>query len=259
MHRLLLALLLATAAFCACCSTGSAIVIPDSFPAAKFGLFIHFAPVVEWGAELSWPLVCTKLPCEVQSANPSTITIRTIDELKRHRRAYASLPAAFNPRSFDADALAELAAAAGFRYVVFTTVHCDGFANYRTQTTNYSIEHTPFGRDMFALIASAFRKRGIRVGAYYCPSLWQAAALASLFSLNAFVHSGYRNNDLYWYPDATTALAIGCRPSYDPLRFPQRWDSFVSFVHKQVTELIDQYRPDLFWFGQRTSWKCKAF
>lgn len=46
------------------------------FTSAKFGLMVHWAPVSQWGAEVSWPLVCERLPCSLQSANGSIKVIQ---------------------------------------------------------------------------------------------------------------------------------------------------------------------------------------
>lgn len=89
-----------------------------------------------------------------------------------HREAYAALAGTFNPVQFNATLMADLAYNAGFRYIMYTTVHCDGFINWDTEQTDYNIMNTPYGKDIFGEITQAFRKRGLRVGAYVCPSLW---------------------------------------------------------------------------------------
>jgi hypothetical protein len=61
------------------------------FKDAKFGLFVHNGPVTQWGTEISFPLVCTKLPCDVAEKDGVRKTINTTDELAAHRRAYADL------------------------------------------------------------------------------------------------------------------------------------------------------------------------
>lgn len=116
--------------------------------------------------------------------------------------------------------LAGLAKAAGFKYMVFTTEHCDGFANFNTKTTSYNIMNTPFGRDTFLMLSKAFRAQGIKVGAYLCPSLW--------------------NNDRYWYPNALSALAEGCYPTYEPASRRQVWNSYLEYLDTQLTELLTQ-------------------
>ncbi len=39
-----------------------------------------------------------------------------------------------------------------------------------------------------------------------------------------------------------------CAPNYQPERDPATWNVFTSYLHGLVTELADQYAPDLFWF-----------
>ena len=39
--------------------------------------------------------------------------------------------------------MAKLAKAAGFKYLMYTTVHCDGFVNWPSNLTDYNIVNTP--------------------------------------------------------------------------------------------------------------------
>jgi len=110
----------------------------------------------------------------------------------------------------------------------FTTVHCDGFLNWNSSLSNYTIMHTPYGRDLYGELAAALRRKEMRVGAYVCPSLW--------------------NNDLYWAPDALTALGPVCRPNYSPAANASLWQAYLTHLHGLVGELADQYAPDAFWF-----------
>jgi len=79
------------------------------------------------------------------------------------------LPRGFNPRRFDPDRWAYLAKLCGMRYVVFTTKHHSGFCMFDTKTTDFSIMHTPYRRDITRQIVDAFRRQGIAVGFYYSP------------------------------------------------------------------------------------------
>eukprot|EP01052_Picozoa_sp_SAG31_P007874 SAG31_NODE_384_length_16414_cov_7.492308_7_plen_193_part_00 len=101
------------------------------FKEAKLGLFMHWGPVSQWGAEISFPLVCNSLPCH--PAGPATcgerrclLNITTTEQLAAHRQAYADLATTWDPVEFDARKMARLAKAAGFKYLIYTTVHCDG-------------------------------------------------------------------------------------------------------------------------------------
>ena len=61
-----------------------------------------------------------------------------------------------------------MAKRAGMTYAVFTTKHHDGYAMYDTQTSDYGVMRSPYGRDIFGGIAVAAnlcltRGRGRRV------------------------------------------------------------------------------------------------
>jgi alpha-L-fucosidase len=206
------------------------------FDAAKFGLFIHWGPISQWGTEISFPLVCYSFPCTVSGANQSSIVINSTAELAAHRQAYRDLASTFNPTAFNATALAELAYAAGFRYVTPTAVHCDGFSLYNTSKVNaaYSMAATPFQRDVTGEIFAAFKAKGMRTGIYICPSFW--------------------NSDDYWAPNALTSFGGCCQPNYnpsDPSNAPV-WSRFVSYLHSIISEIRDAYKPDHWWFDSGT-------
>lgn len=84
-------------------------------------------------------------------------------------RFFQELPRTFNPTQFDAHEWARLAKVAGFQYVVFTTKHHSGFCMYDTQTNDFDIMNTPYGRDITGEIVQAFRDQGIAVGFYFSP------------------------------------------------------------------------------------------
>ena len=206
------------------------------FDAAKFGLFIHWGPVSQWGTEISFPLVCTAFPCTVAGPGNAPLVVHNSSELSAHREAYAALAATFNPVKFDPAALASLAHGAGFRYVTYTAEHCDGFSGWNaTQNRAYSSVTTPWGHDIVGELLPAFRAAGLRAGVYFCPSTW--------------------NNDAYWAPDARSAFGDCCSPNYDPLASPEdgaRWARYVSYLHGQFLELAEQYAPDHFWVDSGT-------
>ncbi len=54
-------------------------------------------------------------------------------------------------------------------YVVFTAKHHDGFCMFDTALSDFKITRTPYGRDIAAMVAEAFRKEGLLVGFYYSP------------------------------------------------------------------------------------------
>ncbi|MGM0198858.1 alpha-L-fucosidase [Enterococcus sp. DIV1314a] len=87
-----------------------------------------------------------------------------IDEL---REDYWNLHYQFNPHKFDAADWAKTCKEAGFRYMIFTTKHHDGFNMYDTNYSDYKVtsEPCPFAKDpradIFGEVATAFRNEGV--------------------------------------------------------------------------------------------------
>lgn len=111
------------------------------------------------------------------------------------------LPKTFNPRHFNAEEWAELAKLAGFRYVVFTTKHHNGFCMYNTATTDFNIMNTPYGKDIVSQVVTAFHAVGIHVGFYFSPEdfsiLHKQSKIISRkgFDAQASNNPGLREND----------------------------------------------------------------
>lgn len=79
------------------------------------------------------------------------------------------LPKTFNPDQYDPDKWMALARLAGVKYMVFTTKHHSGFCMWDTKTTDFSIMHTPYGKDVVRAYVDACRRHDIKVGFYYSP------------------------------------------------------------------------------------------
>ncbi|ADW71057.1 alpha-L-fucosidase [Granulicella tundricola] len=129
-------------------------------------------------------------------------------------RFYKELPQTFNPSHFDPDALARLARTAGFRYMVFTTKHHNGFAMWNTTTTPFSITHTPYARDLTSQLFTAFRAQGVAPGVYFSPDdfLW-----------------------LHNHGKEIQRLVPEVQPSANP--------GLLALDQQQVTELMTHYGP----------------
>jgi len=133
---------------------------------------------------------------------------------------------AFRPDSFDPEAWADAAAAAGMKYAVLTAKHHDGFCLFDSALTDYSTMHNGFGRDVVAEFLAAFRARGIRVGLYY--------------SL------------LDWHHPDYPAFGDQNHPMRDNPAFEGRdhdFDRYLDYMHGQVRELCTNYGDlDVLWF-----------
>ncbi|MGC2441886.1 alpha-L-fucosidase [Candidatus Binatus sp.] len=191
------------------------------FDSARFGMFICWGHCSQRGLELSWPLVgWDRLPYNVPVAE------------------YHSTAATFDPVHFDPRDWARRAKRAGMQYAVFTAKHHDGFAMFHTRTTDYSIERTPFRRDIVREYVEAFRAEGLHVGLY--------------FSLIDWHHPDY---PAFTEADKPYKWGVWQRPA------PEQWERFVAVMFAQVRELLTNYgQIDLLWFDggwERTAedWK----
>jgi alpha-L-fucosidase len=186
--------------------------MPAWFDTARFGMFVHWGHSSQRGCELSWPLVggtpalphCGDIP---------------VDE-------YHATAATFDPRAFDPRAWPAMAKRLGMTYAIFTAKHHDGFSMYHTRQSDFSIEHTPFGRDILREFIDAMRAEGIRIGIY--------------FSLIDWHHPDY---PAFTEADKPYQFGRWRQPS------PEQWARFSEFMFAQVRELMTDYgRIDVVWF-----------
>ena len=76
-------------------------------------------------------------------------------------------PDLFNPVHLDCTQWAKAAQSAGMTYGCLTTKHHSGFCIWDTKTTDYSVMHGPFKKDVVRAFTDAFRARGLKVFLYY--------------------------------------------------------------------------------------------
>jgi alpha-L-fucosidase len=120
---------------------------------AKLGVFVH------WGlyaipARGEWYMYNEKVPAQ----------------------RYAELARRFDPKHYDPDAWAALAADAGARYMVLTARHHDGFALWDSPASfgRFDARHAAAARrDLVAPFVTAVRRAGLHAGLYYSPMDWR--------------------------------------------------------------------------------------
>jgi alpha-L-fucosidase len=188
------------------------------FKHAGLGLFVHWDHASQQGIEISWPLVGRWQWPGYDAVNMESDDVSVAE--------YHSTAATFNPVRWDAADLARRAREAGARYVVFTTKHAAGYSMFHTKHSDYSIEHSPFGRDVTRELVDAVRAEGLRVGLYYSLPDWH--------------HPDY--------PAFTDADRPYARESYRRAT-DEQWGRYLRYMHDQLTELLTQYgQIDLLWF-----------
>jgi alpha-L-fucosidase len=166
-------------------------------------------------------------------------------------------PAIFAPTALDARQWARAASAAGFRAMVLTAKHHDGFCLWPTRTTRHSVASSPWrggGGDVVREFTDACKAEGLRAGLYLSP--WDR---------NSPVYGDSpRYNDLYcdqltelltsygtihevWFDGANGEGPNGKRQQYD-------WPRFWQLVRKLQPNAVmfSDAGPDIRWIGNET-------
>lgn len=194
----------------------------DWFQDQKLGVIFHWGLYSIPGIVESWQL-------SQEDSWARKIPWRT--NMVELREDYWGLIHSFNPYKFEPTKWAKLCRQAGFRYMIFTTKHHDGFTMYDTKYSDYKVTaatcpyHKAPQADIFKAVVTAFRKEGLATGAYYSKPDW---------------HSSY-----YWLPEREAA---GRYANYDPKELPEVWQKYDRFVTNQLIEISQNYgQLDILW------------
>lgn len=193
----------------------------------KLALMMHFGPYAQLGICESWPL----------SEADASWSRRDVDwesDPQVFRQQYVNLNRSFNPVRMVPEQWADIGARDGFKYLIFTTKHHDGFCMFDTKYTDYKVTSPdcPFSTHKYANVAKnvfdAFRARGIAIAAYFSKPDWHCP--------------------WYWAPGMDKPVGAWRNPTYDPAQHPELWEKYVQFTHNQLMELLSDYgRIDIIW------------
>ena len=175
----------------------------DWFVHDRFGMFIH------WGLYA--------LPARHE-------WVKQREELTDEQ--YAPYFRYFDPLRYDPQKWADLAQAAGMKYMVVTSKHHEGFCLWDTQHTDYKVTHTPYGKDLLAPMVEAFRSRGLKVGFYYSLIDWH-------------------------HPDFTIDRVHPLRnhPAREQMNDGRNMENYRAYMKNQVRELLTDFgKIDIIWY-----------
>ncbi|HEY3377454.1 MAG TPA: alpha-L-fucosidase [Armatimonadota bacterium] len=135
--------------------------------------------------------------------------IRTFYEGHRDWDGKPMPAAGFNPEHLDCDQWAHTAKEAGARYMVLTAKHHDGFANWPSRYTDYSVASSPWKDghgDVVREFTDACRRHGLHIGLYYSPADAASPIYADPSAYDNYfidqiseILTGYGEIDMLWF------------------------------------------------------------
>jgi len=162
-------------------------------------------------------------------------------------------PKQFDPKALDARQWATVAKEAGFKYVILTAKHHDGFCLWPSQYTEHSVKNSPYkgGKgDVVREFADACRASGLKMGLYLSPwdrhepsygdsPAYNRHYVAQLTELL----TQYGDVAEVWFDGANGEGPNGKKQEYD-------WPAFYGTIRKlQPKALIAISGPDVRWVG----------
>ena len=192
----------------------------EKFRDRKLALMMHFGVYTQLGIHESWPLV------DAEAKWSRKLVDWTDGETLK--KQYLGMWKSFNPVRLQPERWAALAKRDGFKYLVFTTKHHDGFCLFDSKYTDYKVTNPecPFSRnpkaDIVKSVFDAFRAEGLAISCYFSKPDWH-------------------------HPDYWDNCGVGSKttrwPSYDVKKETGRWGRFVAFTRNQILELVRDYGP----------------
>ncbi len=148
-------------------------------------------------------------------------------------------PVRFDPQAFDPRQWVSAAQAAGFRYLILTAKHHDGFCLWPTETTDYSVRSSPWrdGKgDLVREVADACAEAGLPFGLYLSP--WDRHEPC------------YADKEAYddFYCRQLTELLTGYGPLVE-VWFDGAGSEGREYDWRRIMDLVEKHQPDAMIFN----------
>lgn len=158
---------------------------------------------------------------------------------------------AFNPTELDCEQWIRMGRDAGAKYAILVCKHHDGFANWPSKYTAYSVANTPWKEgkgDVVREFVDACRKYGMKVGLYYSPAEFGSDRKSPKEYDDYFINqvsellTNYGKIDYLWFD--------GCgseNHQYDTVRI-------VAAIRRMQPEILlfNMWDPDTRWVGNES-------
>jgi alpha-L-fucosidase len=215
-------------------------VTPEWYLNAKFGIFIH------WGVY--------SVPAFKNEWYARNMYVQGTEEFEHHVKTYGShkefgykdfIPM-FTAEKFNADEWTDLFVEAGAKFVVPVAEHHDGFAMYPTKQNKWHAGEMGPKRDVVGELATATRKRNMIFGV----------------SSHRIEHWWFMNGGREFPSDVQNPEFADFYGPANPGKFDKGVnpmnETFMDDWLARCAELVDNYRPQLFWFDWWIEQPCLA-
>ncbi len=178
-------------------------------------------------------------------------------------------PNLFNPMELDCDQWVTTLKKGGFRMVILTAKHHDGFCLWPTATTEHSVAHSPWREGRGGVVrdlSEACRRHGLKFGVYLSPWDRNAECYGDSPAYNAFfiaqlteLLTNYGRIDEVWFDGACAEGPNGKRQEYD-------WPNILATIDRlQPNAVTAIMGDDIRWVGNEggrgraTEWSVTAY
>lgn len=207
---------------------------PAWYRQGKFGIFIH------WGVY--------SVPSFANEWYSRNMYIQGSREFEHHVKTYGphkefgykDFVPLFKAENFDAARWAELFHQAGAKYVVPVAEHHDGFQMYRSEISHWNAAEMGPGRDVLGELKKAVEEKGMTLGASsHRMEHWFFMSRGKEFDSD--IREPLQRGDFYWPAMKEPENHFDLYDSPPSEEFLQDW-------LVRCCELVDQYRPKMFYF-----------
>jgi alpha-L-fucosidase len=215
--------------------------IPEWFVDGKFGIFIHYGVYTVAAHASEWYPRHMYSNAGVQKWHEEHFG--KVDSI-----GYKDLVPLLKMEKFKADEWAKLFEKSGAKYVVPTAEHHDGFAMYDSKLTRWNSKNMGPHIDFIGELAKAVRKQGLKFGvSNHRMENWDFMYPMLNVKTDLF---DPKNADFYG-PPQVPPVRKQAKPGEEVIEDQSVAPQSKAFLEEWLVrcqELIDNYKPDIFWF-----------
>ena len=162
-------------------------------------------------------------------------------------------PELFNPTAFDADQIVTSLKAGGFKLIILTCKHHDGFCLWPSKFTGHSVKNSPYKGDIVKEISEACARHGIKFGVYLSPWDRNAPSYGDSPKYNEYfinqlteLLTNYGKVSEVWFDGACGEGPNGKVQVYD-------WEAVTATIHKLQPDAVTAIcGDDVRWVGNES-------